>query len=140
MLHVRMSDQLQIPEEAPWLDSTFIVFVQVLKSLWMDGEDLSVITARSDWILDQVDVRGWSHTLGPGNEDNIVRIGWGAHIPLFTLPTHASQKVKNSYSRWVEDRILAPIKEQFPDCYSWIVEQQKRRVTEMVDMELPGGK
>jgi hypothetical protein len=131
-----MSDWLQLPKEAPWLDSTLKVFIRVLKSLWMDGADLSVITARSDWILDQVDVRGWAHSLGPGIGDNVVRVGRGAHILLFALPTDASQEVKDSYSSWVEDRILAPIKEQFPDLYSWIVEQQRRQIAEMAETEL----
>lgn len=139
MLRVRMSDWLQLPKEAPWLDSTLKVFIRVLKSLWMDGADLSVITARSDWILNQVDVRGWAHSLGPGNGDNVVRLGRGAHILLFTLLTDASQEVKDAYSSWVEDRILAPIKEQFPDLYSWIVEQQRRQVAEMAETELTEG-
>jgi hypothetical protein len=98
MLRVRMSDRLQLPKEAPWLDSTLKVFIRVLKSLWMDGADLSDITARSDWILNQVDVRGWAHSLGPGTGDNVVRLGRGAHILLFTLLPDASQEVKDAYS------------------------------------------
>jgi hypothetical protein len=136
ILRVRMSDWLQLPKEAPWLNSTLKVFIRVLKSLWIGGADLSVVTARSDWILDQIDVRGWTHSLGPENGDNVVRIGRGAHILLFTLLIDASQEVKDAYSSWVEDRILAPIKEQFPDLYSWIVEQQRREIAEMAETEL----
>ena len=39
--------------------------------------------------------------------------------------------------RWVEDRILAPIKEQFPDLYASIVEWQRSQISEMADMEYP---
>ncbi len=136
VLRVRMSDWLQLPKEAFWLDSTLKVFIRVMKSLWKDGVDLSVVTARSDWIVDQVDVRGWAHSLGPENGDNVVKIGRGAHILLLMLLTDVSQEVKNAYSSWVEDRILAPIKEQFPDLYSWIVEQQRRQIAEMAETEL----
>lgn len=139
ILRVRMSDWLQLPKEAPWLDSILKVFIRVLKSLWKDGADPSVVTALSDWIVDQVDVRGWAHSLGPENGDNVVRIGRGAQILPFTLLTDASQEVKDAYSSWVEDRILAPIKEQFPDLYAWIVEQQRRQIAVMAETELIEG-
>ncbi|MEW8051279.1 MAG: HNH endonuclease [Candidatus Thiodiazotropha sp.] len=139
ILRVRMSDWLQLPKEALWLDSTLKVFIRVLKSLWKDGADLSVVTVHSDWILEQIDVRGWAHSLGPENGDNVVRIGRGAYILLFTLLIDATQEVKDAYSNWVEDRILVPIKEQFPDLYTWIVEQQRRQVAEMAETELAEG-
>jgi hypothetical protein len=140
ILRVRMSNWLQLPKEVPWLDSTLKVFIRVLKSLWIDGADLPSVTARSDWIVDQVDVRGWAHSLGPENGDNVVRIGRGAHILLLiTLLSDASHEVKDAYSSWVESRILAPIKEQFPDLYAWIVEQQRRQIAEMAETELTEG-
>jgi hypothetical protein len=37
ILRVRMSDWLQLPEEAPWLDGTLKAFVHVLRKLWVDG-------------------------------------------------------------------------------------------------------
>ena len=136
MLCVRMNNWLQLPEEAPWLDSTLKIFTQVLKSLWRDGADLSVTKARSDWILNQIDVRGWAHSLGPENGDNVVRLGRGIHILQLILPINASKKVRNAYLNWVEDRILIPIKEQFPDLYSWIIEQQRMWVAEVAETQL----
>lgn len=140
VLRVRMSDWLQLPKEAPWLVSTLRVLIRVLISLWKDGADLSDVMARSNWIVDQVDVRGWAHSLGPENGDNIVRTGRGVHIlMLLTPPTDGPQEVKYAYWRWIEDRILAPIQEQFPDLYGWIVECHRRQIAEMVEMELPEG-
>ena len=136
ILHVRMSDWLQLPEEAPWLDSTIEVFIRVLKSLWVEGTDHSVITARSDWILNQIDVRGWAHSFGPENGDNIVRLGQGAHILRLALPINASKKVNDAYLKWVEDRILAPTRENFSDLYSWIVEQYRKLVAEIAEKRL----
>lgn len=136
ILRVRMSDWLQLPNEAPWLDSTLKMFIRVLKRLWKGGADLSSVKARSNWILEQVDIRGWVHRLGPENGDNVVRIGRGAQILLFVLLTDVSEELKDAYSNWVEDNILAPIKEQFPDLYAWIVEQQRRQIAEMAEMEL----
>jgi hypothetical protein len=140
ILRVRMSDWLQLPKEAPWLDSTLRVFIRVLISLWKDGADLAGVTARSNWIVAQLDVRGWAHSFGPENGDNIVRTGRGVYIlMLLTPPFDVPQEVQDAYWRWVEDRILAPIQEQFPELYARIVEWRRRRIAEMAEMELPEG-
>ena len=137
ILRVRMSDWLQLPKEALWLDSTLKAFVRVLKSLWIDGANLADVTARSNWLADQVDVRGWAHSLGAENGDNVVRFGRGAHIlMLLTPPVNVAGEVKGAYWGWVEDRILAPIQEQFPDLYAWIVEWQRMQIAKMAEVEL----
>ena len=59
ILRVRMSDWLQLPKEAPWLEMTLKAFISVLKSLWKDGANLAAVTARSNWLVDLVDIRGW---------------------------------------------------------------------------------
>jgi len=140
VLRVRMSDWLQLPKEAPWLDTTLKVFIRVLQSLWKAGADLSEVTVRSNWIVDQVDVRGWAHRLGAEIGYNIVKTGRGAHILMLLTPSpDAPQHVKDAYWSWVEDRVLAPIKEQYPNLYAWIVEWQKRQIAEMADMDLTEG-
>lgn len=137
ILRVRMSDWLQLPKEALWLDSTLKAFIRVLKCLWKDGANLADVTARSNWLVDQVDVRGWAHSLGAENGDNVVRLGRGAHIlMLLTPPVNVAEEVKEAYWGWVEERILAPIQEQFPDLYAWIVEWQRRQIAEMAEVEL----
>lgn len=140
ILRVRMSDWLQLPKEAPWLDTTLKVFIRVLKSLWVDGADFCSVTARSNWILDQLDVRGWAHSLGVVNGDNLVKTGRGAHIlMLLTPPSDAPQDVKDAYLNWVEERVLSPTKEQYPDVYAWIVDWQRGLISEMANTELTEG-
>ena len=143
VLRIRMSDCLQLPEEAPWLDTTLMAFVHVLRRVWKDCKqcsDFAVIRARSNWLVDQTDVRGWAHSLGRENGDNVVKIGRGAHIRmLLTPPTDVPQEVKDAYWSWVEERVLGPVKEQFPDLYASMVERQRDQITEMADMELNEG-
>ena len=137
LLRVRMSDWLQLPKESTWLDMTFLAFIRVLKSLWRDGDNLATAMARSNWLVDLIDIRGWAHNLGPENRDNVIRLRRGAYVLMLLMPPmDVPQEVMNAYWCWVEDRIVAPIKEQFPDLYTWIVEMQKRQVVELVEMEL----
>ena len=140
ILQVRMSGWLQLPQEAPWLTTVLTVFIRVLKSMWRAGADLCSATAHSNWIMDQVDIRGWVHSFEAEHGDHIVRTGRGEHIlMLLSPPLDAPQDVKDAYWSWVEDRVLAPIKEQYPDLYAWLVEQERRRIAEMADMELTEG-
>ncbi len=137
ILHVRMSTCLQLPKEAPWLDMFFKVFIRVLKGLWRADGDLSCVRVRSDWILNQIDIRGWAHLLGSENGADIVNIGRGGHIMMVLLPPLDSPlEIKDEYWNWVEDRVLTPIQEQYPDLYSWIVDWQRRKIAELADMDL----
>jgi hypothetical protein len=140
VLRVRMTNWLQLPKEGPWLDAIFKAYARVLKNLWKDGADIGEATARSNWIADQMDVRGWAHRFDSAQVDNVVRIGRGAHIlVLLTPPSDAQQDVVDAYWNWVEDRVLGPVKQQFPELYDWLVALQKRYVAELAEMELTEG-
>jgi hypothetical protein len=137
ILRVRMCTWLQLPKEAPWLDMLFKVFIRVLKGLWKAGADFSIVRARSDWIVNQIDIRGWAHRFDGERGNNIVKTGRGAQVLLMLVPPiDAPRDVKSEYWNWVEDKVLAPIKEQYPEFYSWIVDWKRRQIQEMVDMEL----
>lgn len=137
ILCMRMSNWLQLPKEAPWLESTLKTFVRVLKNLWESGADPSTVTVLSDWIVDLVDIRGWAHRFTSEAGDNLVNIGRGAHIlMLLSPPLNGNREIKEAYWEWVEDRVLAPVKEQFPDLYARIVEWEKGQVETVVDMNL----
>ena len=137
ILHVRMNNWLQLPEESLWLDTVFGMFSRSLNSLWMANMDLSNVIVRSNWIVEQVDIRGWSHRFKGGSGDNIVKTGRGMQILMLLVPpSDTSQDIKDKYWNWVEGKILAPIREQYPDLYAWIVEWQRKQISQVADMEL----
>jgi hypothetical protein len=140
LLRVRMSEWLQLPKEAPWLDSTIKVFVAVLRRIWKSGTDIATIKTLSDWIVDQIDIRGWIHRLGPDVGNDILTTGRGAYILLLLMPpSEVPREVKDAYWEWVEDRVLAQIKDEVPNLYHWIVERQKQMIFELADTDLNEG-
>lgn len=139
ILHVRMSNWLCLPEEAPWLDAMLKVLARVLRGLWVDGADIEEASARSNWLVEQTDLRGWAHSLLPENADGVVRIGRAVHILLLLVPPTASQQcVVDAYWTWVEGRILAPLHEQFPEVFEWLVDWHRSRISEMTEAHLSG--
>lgn len=132
ILRVRMSTWLQLPKEAFWLDTIFNVFIKVLKNLWTDDTDLVTIKMRSEWIIDQVDIRGWAHRYEKEIGDNIIKKGRGALIQmLLSPPIDAQKSIQNAYCHWIEDRILVSIKEQFPELYALMINLQKSWIAEL---------
>ncbi len=141
-LKVRMSGLLQLPEEAAWLDGALRTFVHVLRSLWVDTPDFSEIIARSNWLADHMDIRGWAHCLVPDSAEYVIQRGPAAFVEfLFSPPTDASQTVLDAYWQWIEERFLVPIQEQFPEQYNKIVDSHRgfigvmavRQHTEQID-------
>lgn len=139
ILRIRMSTWLQLPKEAPWLDTLLKTFIRVLKGQWNDDADIASVRARSDWIMGQIDVRGWAHSLGGEGGDNLVRVGRVAHIMLLLSSlADVSPEIKDQYWNWIEERVLVPIKEEDPDLYARIVESQRQQVTYFTDADLEG--
>ncbi len=137
MLHARMTRWLQLPEESFWLDTTLRVLIRTLRNLWKPDGDPSCVRARSDWILDQVDVRGWAHRFGSESGDSVVRAGRGVLILMMLAPLpETPQHVNDEYWSWIEVRVLAPIKEQYPDLFDLIMDWHRRKIAEIADSHL----
>lgn len=136
ILRIRMSNWLQIPKESTWLDSIFNSLINVLHGLWVTGKDISHVRARSDWIRELIDIRGWAHLFTSEAGLNLVNDGYGAQIlRIITTSADMPQDVKNEFRRWVEDRILAPLKEHNPEIYLWIVDSYRRQIAIVADMD-----
>ena len=141
ILHVRMNDWLQLPKEGIWLDSVFGVFVNVLRNLWRAGVEIPCTEARSNWILDQVDVRGWAHRIDPENREEIigsVRVGKINQLITF-LPADVPPDIRKSYWQWVEEFVLTPVKELEPDLYTQIVNLKLSQISELANTDLTEG-
>lgn len=140
ILRVQMSTWLQLPKEMPWLDDSLKAFNLVMRNLWRADADLSIVRARSEWILNQIDVRGWASSFGSEVGDNFVKTGRVAYVLMLLAPLiDTPQEVKDEYWEWVENRVLFPIKEQFPDLYLWIVTWYSNEIAKMSNMDLTEG-
>ena len=137
ILCIRMRPWLQLPKEAPWLNTLLMAFIRVMKSLWKPDANFSDVRVRSNWIMAQIDIRGWAHSFGKENGDDIAKTGRGGYLLLLLTPlVNVSQEVQDEYWNWVQEKILEPIKEEDSDLYSWIVEEQRRLIARVVDMNI----
>ncbi|MES2923155.1 MAG: HNH endonuclease [Verrucomicrobiota bacterium] len=134
ILRVRMTSWLQIPEEAPWLNSIINVFIAVLKNLWATGGDIDDITIRSDWIAEQIDPRGWSHRFPQGDKNDMLKQSIIDQIlVMITPPQGASKDHRDAYLAWSEKRFLIPVQKHDRKLYLFIVEWKKRQIHEIAN-------
>ena len=132
ILCVRMRDGLQIPSEAQWLVDFFRTSAQVLENLWMSEVEVSETRVRSDWIVDHLDIRGWSECFGEEVVRDLLVKGQGTYLlPVLSAPRHSTPEIRKEYWKWAEERILAPMKQQNPQLFSWMIERQREVIAEV---------
>ena len=135
ILQVRMSNWLQLPKEEYWLQTMLGVSHRVLAGMWRANADFEQVRARSDWILSLIDLCGWAHAFSKEVGDNIVRTGSkGTILSILAPPSAQPQEVKDEYRRWVEERVLARIKEQNPELFLDLVEWYRQGIAELVSV------
>lgn len=133
VLQARMNDWLQLPEEAPWLDGVLNAFASVFRILWNDEAGIENIKARSNWLIDQIDLRGWAHSFVSASADNVINLGRAPLIlSLLVPPCSAQQCIADNFWNWVEEKILVPLLEEFPREYEWLVEWHRNYITDTV--------
>lgn len=131
LLLARMSSGLQLPNELVWLDSTTIAFIEAIKAQWYDGVDEESARARSNWLLEQFDVRQWSHRFTPKEQSNIAVIRYRAHVLLLAvLNTNVAKQTRQIYWRWFEAAILDRIREEERGIYDELISRARSIIME----------
>ena len=137
ILCVRMNDCFQFPEELPWADAFLTAFILTLKGFWTADADLAKERVLSDWILESVDILGWFRILADKNKDNMDEIEFeGQGIVRLLFPGNMPQEILEEYWKWVEDKILVPMKTQRPDLYSWLLKWYWKEVSRLVEVTM----
>lgn len=127
-LQVQMSGWLQLPKEWFWVAMSLGVFVRVLKGLWTADSDIA--SARSDWIIDRVNIKNWIQHLFREDVNGITGSGLNMQLAAMLFPPdNASMQAEKKYFIWFQSRILSPLKEQLPDLYSSVVQWYKKEIS-----------
>lgn len=122
ILKVRMSDWLKHPEETTWLYDVFMSFTTCIKRSWLKG-DIEKAAACSDWLLKQIDIRGWVQNLSIQTIDEFIPFRYGSQLILLFLNVDGIEgEARDNYWKWLECRVLTPLKVNDPDIFSWLVD------------------
>ena len=121
ILCAQMNNWWQLPEEWFWLEESITAFFVALENLWTEDADFGEARARSDWIAAQVNFHALTHLISRENEAKADEREFGRHVIETLLPgPGTSRRNDEEYWKWLEDRVLRPLKEQSPGSYRWI--------------------
>jgi hypothetical protein len=137
LLRIRMSHFLQLPKETAWFNGLMQTIIKTLKAQWISTLDEKMIRARSGWLLQLIDVRGWAHFFGNERCQGMFNDIYGAHIMmLLTAPHNATTDIKNKYLNWVEEHVLTGIREEDPVLYARLLDGAKELIADFVERGL----
>jgi len=137
VLLARMSNVLQAPQEVAWVEQVIQIFIRTVRELWVSGGDVDKIRSRCDWIIRQVDIRGWAHRLNVDTAAAVTRFDRLEVVEtLFLRPVGLSDELTESYWEWVEDVILSEIKTEDPEWYRNLVEKYRNQISEIVAVQV----
>lgn len=133
IMKLAMTDVLQFPQEAAWLDTLISSCYNTLKYLWASDIEQAEAAARSDWIIDLWDARRWAHRLAMGGQSGHARYR-GQLVALMTIAMHMDVARRSKLWKWLDDSVLQPLMNSEYETYAWLVEQAAL----MVDMGVNG--
>lgn len=124
VLRVRMSKMLQIPSEAPWLQTSTRALARSIRKLWRTKGRPQEAEAYSAWLIGLLDIRGFAASTSAGNERNFALYAHAAQLLQLMSPLNgATEEVKQRYYAWLDESVLRDIEKSQPEVFAWLVEQ-----------------
>ena len=125
----RMSDGLQFPKENVWLANIIRSFVETIKSQWHADMVEATARARSSWLLEQLDIRQWSHRYKIDGHPEVSDIRYrGQILSLAMMNTVVPRGVKVRYWQWLDDALLNRVRDEHRELYDEVVQQVRAMI------------
>ena len=139
ILSARMSDCLRLPKEEAWLRITMETLGASLTNLWETTADIADAPMRSDWLFQQMEIRGWTQAFSEDEQDLADKLEpMLYYFMMLAPPSGVDAKVREQYWRWLEERLLMPMKEREPDLYYALLDVYRRHFADVIDAAVFG--
>jgi pimeloyl-ACP methyl ester carboxylesterase len=137
---VRMSAGLQLPTENPWFENVIRTLLDVIRAQWSAEIDDATSRTRSNWLLEQLDIRQWANHYRIEGHPEISGLRFrGQILALGMITTSVPRAVKDRYWQWVEDAVLEKVKEEQPELFAEVVQHVKSIINEASKEGAGGG-
>jgi hypothetical protein len=137
---VRMSIGLQLPKESPWFENVIRILLDVIKAQWSAEVDDATSRTRSNWLLEQLDIRKWANHYRIEDHPGISSLRFrGQILALGMMTSSVPRAVKDRYWQWVEDAVLEKVKKEQPELFAEVVQLVKLTINEASKEGADGG-
>jgi uncharacterized damage-inducible protein DinB len=119
---LRLRKVLQAPQELDWLNQYTFALIQAVRTVWGAENVSAEAEARCEWLLGQLDIRGWASIFDLETAKQFVVMSHAGVVHgLCYAPGIILDGKSDSYHRWVDERVLSAIKETEPEIFKQIV-------------------
>lgn len=134
LLQARMRRMVQLPQEAPFLQTTQLSLLHCIQWAWQNAASEEEAIAHSEWLMGRADMRGWAASAMKGAERNFAVYGYAQYVlQLISALTTADDNLRKRYLRWISERLIEPFKDMQPEAFEWIVARSKELIAAGVD-------
>jgi hypothetical protein len=134
-----MSTGLQLPKESVWFDGVTRVLMETLKGQWREGADVAVARARSQWLLRQLDLRGWAHRYANEENRGIGEMRFRAQLlALMTFNLAAWAQSRRSYWEWLDQALVDDVRTHHHDVYDALISDVVKLISGIIARQQTG--
>lgn len=114
----QMNRTLQLPSEMEWIKKLKAAFVSVICSIWNGYQPETEKRARSNWVMQFLDVRNWSPILVQRENEEIEYFGLEhKFMNIFSVFSMIDPENIDAYNNWVDTDHLTDLKLRCPTEY-----------------------
>lgn len=137
LLLIRISGLVQLPRDAHWLLETMKTIRQAIKEQWLVDIPLELSRARSNWLYELLSYREWAQSHQIRDDGGMAYFGECLKVnSILIVPDSISQERKEDYKAWVDECVLAPLRENDPLSFKNVVDSSKAEVKSISERSL----
>lgn len=120
---LRLSKALQVPHEIAWLQHYTLSLVRAARATWKQSSDPKIAHARCEWLLGQLDTRGWASIVEPAQWAQFAQTSFAGILHALSFSPHVRSGVEDDpFQSWFDERVLTPIRETEPEIFQQVAE------------------
>ncbi|MFT4850037.1 MAG: hypothetical protein ACI83B_002586 [Sediminicola sp.] len=132
LIKLKMSNSIQLPRDAQWIIDLTKTISHSLKSLWVSDLSEDEKIAKSNWLYDILDYRGWApfHQTQAGEE--LAKNGMVMKINSLLIRSVDNIQMEVMYWKWLDKHVIEPLKSDEPAVYRAVVELAKQEISRQI--------
>lgn len=129
LLLIRISGLVQLPRDAQWLHETMKTIAKAIRAQWLADIPLELSRARSCWLYELMGYREWAQAHQIRDGGGMAYLGEVLKVnSMLILSESLSGKQKEDYQAWLDEFVLAPLRDIDPWSFKNVIDSMKQQV------------
>ena len=129
LLSIRISGLVQLPRDAKWLHEAMKTIAEAIKTQWSADIPLELSRARSCWLYELMGYREWAQAHQVRSDGGMAYLGEVFKVnSILIAPESISDERKEGYRAWLDEFVLAPLKDIDPWSFKNVIDSQKQQI------------